>query len=138
MYGGRNSSPCPDRVTVPETVHKLPFLRPLLAMFAVALLAQAFVFVFSFAVLETWEERGQFGDSFGFIDTIFSGFALCGVIYSLSFQLREHVRQRREARGLAESDLETRKALIMALESQTAELRAMRQHMSVAEQRYRS
>ncbi|BCH24560.1 hypothetical protein [Mesorhizobium sp. L-8-3] len=106
---------------------RFSFLRPLLIMFMIAFLVQIGLFIFSFITFETWQERAHFGDSFGFISAAFSGFALCGIIYSLAFQLSEQVRQRRNARALIDSDLRLREALINALEAQTGELKAMRE-----------
>ncbi len=101
-------------------------LRTLFAMFAVAFVVQICLFVFSYIAFDGWEERGQFGDSFGFINSIFSGFALCGIIFSIVIQFREQARQRREARVVIEADFDTRKALVAAIESQTEELRLLR------------
>lgn len=42
------------------------------------------------------EIRGQFGDTFGALNTIFSGFAFAGVIYAILLQRKELSLQRRE------------------------------------------
>jgi len=39
--------------------------------------------------LPNWEERGQFGDMFGAVNTLFSGLALTAVAYALVLQSRE-------------------------------------------------
>jgi hypothetical protein len=36
--------------------------------------------------LHSQESRGQFGDMFGAVNSLFSGFALCGVVYSIVLQ----------------------------------------------------
>ena len=41
-------------------------------------------------------ERGQFGDSFGAVNALFSGFAFAGVIYAIILQKRELELQREE------------------------------------------
>src|SRR5687768_11808438 len=41
-------------------------------------------------------ERGQFGDSFGALNTLFSGFAFAGIIFTIILQKRELALQRRE------------------------------------------
>lgn len=38
--------------------------------------------------IEGWTERGQFGDMFGALNAVFSGFALVGVIYTVYLQLK--------------------------------------------------
>lgn len=42
------------------------------------------------------ETRGQFGDKFGFVNSLFSGLALAGIIYSIILQKRELALQRLE------------------------------------------
>lgn len=41
-------------------------------------------------------QRGTFGDSFGFVNTLFSGFAFAGVIYAILLQRKELQLQRQE------------------------------------------
>ena len=53
----------------------------------------------------TWVLRGQFGDSFGAINALFSGLAFAGVIIALVFQRRELAFQRIEL-GLQRKELE--------------------------------
>lgn len=51
------------------------------------------------------EERGQFGDMFGAINTLFSGLAFAGIIFTILLQSRELSLQRQE---LAETRNELR------------------------------
>ncbi|NRF91547.1 hypothetical protein HQN89_11000 [Paenibacillus frigoriresistens] len=41
-----------------------------------------------------WVTRGQFGDTFGFLNTLFSALAFVGVIYTLNIQRKESELQR--------------------------------------------
>lgn len=98
------------------------FLLPLLGMFAIALAVQIALFLFPFAVFETWDERGRFGDSFGFVSAMFSGFALCGVIYSLAFQLRDQARRRRTEEKSTATTIGAIGRLTDSIDAQTAML----------------
>ena len=46
--------------------------------------------------LENWTERGTFGDSFGAINSLFSGLAFGGIIYTILLQRKELKLQREE------------------------------------------
>jgi len=46
--------------------------------------------------LPTWTDRGQFGDLFGSINALFSGFAFAGIIYTIYLQKKELSLQREE------------------------------------------
>ena len=48
-----------------------------------------------------WTQRGLFGDSFGALNSFFSGLALAGVIITIYLQSRELRLQRKEMRGIA-------------------------------------
>lgn len=43
-----------------------------------------------------WAERGEFGDSFGAVNALFSGLAFAGIIYTILLQRRELQLQREE------------------------------------------
>jgi len=49
-------------------------------------------------IYETRAERGTFGDMFGAVNSLFSGFAFAGVIYAIFLQRKELQLQRRELR----------------------------------------
>ena len=51
-----------------------------------------------YTILPTWGERGTFGDMFGAINALFSGFAFAGVIIALFMQKTELSLQREELR----------------------------------------
>jgi hypothetical protein len=46
--------------------------------------------------LDSWDNRGTFGDSFGAINSLFSGLAFAGVIFTILLQRRELSLQREE------------------------------------------
>ncbi|GAA3606743.1 putative phage abortive infection protein [Flavivirga amylovorans] len=48
------------------------------------------------------EKKGQFGDSFGAINSLFSGLALAGIIYTIYLQKKELSLQRKELRDTRE------------------------------------
>jgi len=72
-----------------------PF-KPLvyLAIGVVGLWAVSFLIIV-FAV-GSWQERGQLGDLFGVVNSLFSGLAFAGVIYTIYLQREELSLQRRE------------------------------------------
>lgn len=49
-----------------------------------------------YGVWKEWEHRGQFGDMFGAVNTLFSGLAFASLIYALTLQRRDLALQRRE------------------------------------------
>lgn len=46
--------------------------------------------------IDDWNKRASFGDMFGSVNALFSGFALAGVIYAILLQRQELQLQRRE------------------------------------------
>ncbi len=73
----------------------------------------------------TWVLRGQFGDSFGAINALFSGLAFAGVIIALVFQRRELVLQRTELRLQREELKLTRIELKRTAEAQEQSFAAL-------------
>lgn len=45
---------------------------------------------------ELWEKRGQMGDSFGVLNTLFSGLAFAGIVFTIFLQRKELSLQRNE------------------------------------------
>lgn len=58
-----------------------------------------------------WHTQGQFGDMFGAINSLFSGFAFAGIIYTILLQKKELFQQRIEL-------IETRKELARTASAQ--------------------
>lgn len=109
-------------------------LRPLgyLALSIVTLWAAAWVLLV--LLVPGWAERGQFGDMFGSVNSLFSGLAFGGVIYTIFLQRQELALQRREleltrtqlARA-ADAQEKSEKALTLQVETlqRTAQLNAL-------------
>jgi hypothetical protein len=51
---------------------------------------------FVFFAFDSWESRGQFGDMFGTVNALFSGFAFAGVLIAILLQRDELALQREE------------------------------------------
>jgi hypothetical protein len=64
--------------------------------------------------------RGQFGDMFGAVNSLFSGLALAGVVYTIYLQHREIEEQRKEAK----ENEEFRRSQTAALNAQVDALRS--------------
>ena len=71
-------------------------LKPLiyLALAVLGLWASSFLVIVS--AIPSWEVRAQIGDLFGVINSLFSGLAFAGVIYTIYLQREELALQRRE------------------------------------------
>jgi hypothetical protein len=52
--------------------------------------------IFDVFILKNWTERGTFGDTFGFLNAIFSGLAFGGILYTILLQREELKDQRLE------------------------------------------
>lgn len=72
--------------------------------------------------LSSWAERGQFGDTFGSINSLFTGFAFAGVIYTIILQRQELTLQREELRLQREEMAASRQELATQSRLQRAQL----------------
>ena len=81
-----------------------------------------------------WQERGTFGDAFGALNTLFSGLAFVGIIYTIFLQRKELALQRKELeltrqelKRTAEAQEKSEKALVKQVVSmeRTAKLNAL-------------
>jgi hypothetical protein len=52
-------------------------------------------------LIDNWEKRSQFGEMFGSINTLFSGLAFAGVIYTILLQ-RKELESQRESQAKSE------------------------------------
>jgi len=77
--------------------------------------------------LSAWETRGQFGDMFGVVNTLFSGFAFAGVIYAILLQREDLALQREELKL-------TRQELRRSAEAQEKSERALSAQASASTQ----
>jgi hypothetical protein len=81
--------------------------RPLWISFIVVFVVWGIAFVVVLFGMQNWNDRGNFGDSFGDINALFSGFAFAGIIYTILLQKKELSQQRQE---LADTRVELRRA----------------------------
>ena len=95
--------------------------------------------------LPDWAARGQFGDIFGSVNALFSGFAFAGLIYAILLQHKELGLQREELRLQREEMKKSRKELAPQADLQRqqvlvtiAELRMRVSEMEIAAIEYES
>ena len=62
------------------------------AVFGVWLVSGTAIFLFG----SDWSHRGQFGDMFGTVNSLFAGLAFAGVLYTIFLQRNELALQRKE------------------------------------------
>lgn len=72
-----------------------PF-RPVLYLGFGVVSAWAVSFLIIYFALPSWEQRAQLGDLFGVVNSLFSGLAFAGVIYTIYLQREELALQRKE------------------------------------------
>jgi hypothetical protein len=70
--------------------------KPLFFFFFLIILLWLFAWHFVGSSLNSWDERGAFGDMFGAINALFSGLAFGGVIFAILLQRKELELQRQE------------------------------------------
>jgi hypothetical protein len=58
--------------------------------------------------IHDWEHRGQFGDQFGALNTLFSGLAFAGVIVAIFLQRRDLELQQQELERVKDAEQESR------------------------------
>lgn len=87
-----------------ETRWRLP--KPLTDL-GLALLLVWFISPFALWLLlgGSVESRGQFGDSFGFINSLFSGLALAGIVYTILLQQRQFTLSHQESRRINSAEV---------------------------------
>lgn len=78
-------------------------------------------------ILGNWSDRGTFGDMFGSVNALFTGFAFAGIIYTTHLQ-RQELRLQREELSLQRQEL-TRSA-----DAQTASEKRLAQQAQALEQ----
>lgn len=86
-------------------------LKPLIILGIIIIVIWILSFFAVFFSLNNWTDRSSFGDLFGGINSLFSGFALAGIIYTIFLQRNELKLQRLEL-------IQTRKELQRTAEAQ--------------------
>jgi len=81
--------------------------------------------------MNDWSKQAQFGDMFGGLNSLFSGLALAGVVFSI-FQQNKNIEQQNETLELQRRDLLTQQKMLEAQLKEMSEATAA--HTMVAEQ----
>jgi len=76
----------------------------LVAIIAAVIATQALIGFVIYHSHASWETRGQFGDMFGAVNTLFSGLAFVGFLYAIHLQ-REDLRLQRQDLALTRNEL---------------------------------
>ncbi|KAF0195272.1 MAG: hypothetical protein FD166_2988 [Bacteroidetes bacterium] len=92
-------------------------LNPLIRLFIVVFLTWLISFFIFIKIYNNPSTISEFGDAFGAINALFSGFAFAGIIYTILLQRKELVLQRKE---LVETRKELRRSAIAQEKSEEA------------------
>lgn len=101
-------------------VEKEESIRPFVILSIVIILLWVSSFFGIYYTIDNWADRGTFGDLFGAINSLFSGLALAGIIFTIFLQRKELRLQRLEL-------IETRKELNRSAEAQEKSEIALKQ-----------
>ena len=82
-------------------------LWPLVLLFLLIFIVWGSSFLVVYYKLNSWTDRGTFGDTFGGINALFSGLAFAGIIYTILLQRKELALQRQE---LADTRIELKRS----------------------------
>ena len=80
------------------TLKKRESYKSLITLFVIILFLWLLTWFILVQVVDEPDERGMFGDMFGSVNALFSGFALAGIIYTIWLQRKELKLQRKELR----------------------------------------
>jgi hypothetical protein len=98
--------------------------RPLVILFIVVFITWLVSFIVVLSTIKDWNARGNFGDSFGGINALFSGLAFAGIIYTILLQKKELTLQRQEL-------VDTRVELRRSADAQERSERAFQKQIEV-------
>ena len=76
-------------------------------------------------IFNNWEKSAAFGDTFGFINSLFSGLALAAIIFTIHLQKNELALQRKELKY-------TRKELSRSANAHEHSLRMMNEQLRIS------
>lgn len=99
--------------------------RALWIMFGLVALIQVTLGLVIYFELPNWDARNSFGGMFGAINTLFTGLAFCGVIYTIVLQSKELELQREELRLTRDELSNHREELHRAAEAQAKQAELM-------------
>lgn len=126
-----------DDTELPEE-KKSASLKWLLILIAVVLVVQfGMWWLITTFKMEASPQLGQFGDMFGAINTLFSGLAFAGIIYTILLQRNELSLQRKELRDTRVELQLTREAHQKNCEIMDQQLNAIKETASLEHARYR-
>lgn len=94
-----------------KTKNNKESLKPFLKLSILIFIVWISSFIIIYFSIDNWSDRGTFGDLFGAINSLFSGLALAGIIFTIFLQRKELGLQRLELS-------ETRKELKRSAEAQ--------------------
>ena len=97
-------------------------LTPLYFLLSVIFVVWLASFCLIYSKIDNWQERGAVGDTFGTINSLFSGLAFAGIIYTILLQRKELALQRQEL-------AETRKELKRSADAQEKSEKALNQQI---------
>ncbi len=86
-------------------------LKKIILIFSSIVVVYFLLAISIYIAFSDWVSRGQFGDMFGAINTLFSALAFAGLITAILVQKEEIKEQRQELRKSVEAQIETEKAL---------------------------
>ena len=108
-----------------------------ITLFIFVVLAWLLTLFIGHTLIDTWQERGQFGDLFGSVNALFAGLAFAGLIYAILLQRQELQLQREELRLQREEMAASREQLTAQAAAQVALFRATVGQVRVAGQQAR-
>lgn len=98
------------------------WLLPLLGIFLLVGICQVILGGIAYQLIPDSQERAEFGEMFGFVETLFSGLAFAGVIYAIYLQRLDLNLQRQELRLTREELKRTAEAQEESAKAQTEQL----------------
>ena len=108
-----------DSTLMNKSVTKDESFKPLVILGIIILVIWILSFATVYFTIDSWSDRGTFGDLFGGVNSLFSGLALAGIIYTIFLQRKELKLQRLEL-------AETRKELKRSAEAQEKSEKALK------------
>lgn len=103
-----------------EVVKEKPWVLPVLFLGVVSLWILT-PFVVSYFFPEDWGKRGQFGDLFGVVNSLFSGLAFAALVFTIHLQRKELALQRNELKLQRNEMIQSRGELTKQVKVQKAQ-----------------
>jgi hypothetical protein len=84
-----------------------------------------------------WASRGQFGDTFGVVNSLFTGLAFAGTIYAINLQRQASIEQQSEITKQQQTQADIANAMKQQANIMKAELDLLRTQQAAADERLR-